>query len=69
MGKHKNEGDPALALAEECAEVVQVISKKVRFNGDWNEIPEGKTLSRLDELKAEMDDVWYQWNRFLKTQK
>jgi NTP pyrophosphatase (non-canonical NTP hydrolase) len=69
MGKHKNEGDPALALAEECAEVIQVISKKVRFNGDWNEIPEGKTLSRLDELKAEMDDVLYQWVRFLKTQK
>ena len=35
MGQFKNEGDAALALAEECAEVIQVITKMKRFNGSW----------------------------------
>ena len=65
MGKHKNEGDPALTLAEECAEVIQVITKKYRFGGDWNEIPPGKSQTRLEELKAEMADVMYAWERFI----
>jgi len=63
MGQFKNVGDPFLALAEECAEVIQVISKKYRFDGDWNEIPEGKSVSRLQELENEMGDLIYQWNR------
>lgn len=63
MGQFKNVGDPFLALAEECAEVIQVISKKYRFEGDWNEIPEGKKVSRLQELENEMGDLIYQWNR------
>jgi NTP pyrophosphatase (non-canonical NTP hydrolase) len=63
MGQFKNVGDPFSALAEECAEVIQVISKKYRFNGDWNEIPEGKSVSRLQELENEMNDLIYQWNR------
>lgn len=63
MGKFKDEGDPALALAEECAEVIQVITKLNRFKGHWNEIPPGKTKSRWMELCSEMDDVLYQWNR------
>lgn len=63
MGQFKNVGDPFLALAEECAEVIQVISKKYRFEGDWNEIPEGKKVSRLQELENEMNDLIYQWNR------
>ena len=66
MGQHKNEGDPALTLAEECAEVIQVIMKKLRFAGDWNEVPPGKTQTRWEELSSEMDDVLYQWER-LKT--
>jgi NTP pyrophosphatase (non-canonical NTP hydrolase) len=68
MGKYKNEGNAALALAEECAEVIQVITKKHRFNGNWNEIPVGKDKSRLEELTSEMDDVIYQWNRFKQEQ-
>lgn len=63
MGQFKNVGDPFLALAEECAEVIQVINKKYRFEGDWNEIPEGKKVSRLQELENEMNDLIYQWNR------
>lgn len=69
MGKHKNEGDPALTLAEECAEVIQVITKKYRFGGDWNEIPSRKSQTRLEELKAEMADVMYAWERFLNQKK
>lgn len=69
MGLFKDLGDPALALAEECAEVIQVINKKFRFNGDWNEIPEGKSQSRLEELKGEMEDLKYQYERFLNSLK
>lgn len=63
MGQFKDQGDPAFALSEECAEVIQVISKYYRFGTDWNEIPEGKTMSRWDMLKAEMEDLMYQWDR------
>ena len=63
MGQFKNEGDPALALAEECAEVIQVISKLFRFHGSWYDIPPGKTETRWDELKSEMDDLLFQWDR------
>ena len=65
MGQYKNEGDAALQLAEECSEVIQIITKKYRFDGDWNEIPPGKDKTRLEELKAEMADVMYAWERFL----
>lgn len=63
MGLHRNEGDAALTLAEECAEVIQVITKMKRFNGQWTEIPPGKSQTRLEELESEMDDLLYQWER------
>lgn len=63
MGQFKDSGNPFLALAEECAEVIQVISKKFRFDGSWDEIPEGKDISRLQQLQNEMNDLIYQWNR------
>ncbi len=63
MGKRKDEGIPAAALMEECAEVIQVIAKAYRFGGDWDEIPPTKTLTRWQELQAEMADVIYQWER------
>ena len=63
MGKFKNIGEPSLVLMEELAEAIQVIAKKHRFEGDWNQVPEGKELSRWQELEAEMEDVLYQWNR------
>ena len=63
MGQFKNQGDAALTLAEECAEVVQVIAKLKRFGGTWHEVPPGKDKSRIQMLKEEMDDVLYQWNR------
>lgn len=66
MGKHKDLGDPILALAEECAEVIQVITKKVRFNGDWDEIQPGTNKTRRELLTEEMDDVIYQWERVKK---
>lgn len=66
MGKFKEIGCPALALAEECAEVIQVINKKFRFDGDWNEIPEGKEKSRIQELNDEMEDLIFQYRRFMK---
>lgn len=63
MGLHKNEGSSAAALAEECGEVVQIISKFFRFDGKWNEIPPGKTESRWTQLEGEMSDLIYQWER------
>lgn len=66
MGKFKNEGDAALALAEECAEVIQVIAKMKRFGGEWYEVVPGKDKSRWQMLKDEMDDVMYQWDRLCK---
>ena len=70
MGKFKDQGDPVLALAEECAELIQVITKKYRFSGDslsaWNEIPTGKTESRAESLLSEIIDVQYQITRTLK---
>ncbi len=63
MGAFKNEGDAALALAEECAEVVQIISKLKRFDGDWDEVPPGKDKTRWEMLNEEMDDLMFQWER------
>jgi hypothetical protein len=63
MGQFKNEGDAALALAEECAEVIQVINKKFRFDGDWNEIQPGGNKTRKELLISEMGDIIYQFNR------
>jgi len=68
MGLHKDEGDPALALAEECAEVIQVITKAIRFGGNWNECRPGKTKTRMQELDDEMVDLIYQYQRFKKEQ-
>jgi NTP pyrophosphatase (non-canonical NTP hydrolase) len=65
MGKFKHIGDPFLTLAEEMAEAIQVIMKKYRFNGDWNEVPEGQSLSRIEQLNEEMKDVQFQWNRIV----
>ena len=63
MGKFKDVGEPSLVLMEECAEVIQVIAKMHRFQGSWDEIPEGKDKTRWEELQAEMADVFYQWFR------
>jgi hypothetical protein len=63
MGKYKDNGNAALALAEECAEVIQIITKMKRFNGSWNEIPPDKDKTRWEQLESEMEDLLYQWNR------
>jgi hypothetical protein len=68
MGKFKDHGNPALALVEECAEVIQVVNKLYRFNGNWDEIPDDNKLSRWDQLEMEIVDVFYQWER-LKAQR
>ena len=63
MGQFKDLGQPSLVLMEEMAEAIQVIAKKHRFEGNWNDTPEGKDKTRWQELKDEMDDVLYQWLR------
>lgn len=63
MGQHKDLGDSSIALMEEMAEAIQVIDKLYRFEGDWNEIPEGKDVSRWAMLCSEMEDVMYQFRR------
>lgn len=64
MGLFKDQGDPAQALAEECAEVIQLITKKHRFDQPWDSCrPEDRTITRFEQLEAEMDDLIYQWLR------
>lgn len=62
----KEEGDAALALAEECAEVIQIIAKLKRFGGNWDEIPPNKQKTRWEMLEEEMNDVLFQWERLKK---
>jgi NTP pyrophosphatase (non-canonical NTP hydrolase) len=61
MGEFKHKGDNLAALAEECAEVIQVISKCYRFGGSIHDVPPGKDKSRYDMLKEEMEDLLYHW--------
>jgi hypothetical protein len=63
MGKFKDVGDPAITLIEEMAEATQVISKKIRFESNWDEIPPGEQVSRWAMLCTEMEDVMYQFRR------
>lgn len=63
MAQFGNTGDPAAALMEECSEVLQVIAKKIRFNGDWDEVPPGKKETRWQQLCSEMDDLMFHWLR------
>ena len=63
MGKFKDVGKPSLVLMEEMAEAIQVIAKLHRFQGTWDEVPEGQDKTRWEMLQAEMNDVFYQWFR------
>lgn len=63
MAKYAGQGDTALTLAEECAEVIQIITKLKRFNGNWNEVPPGQTKTRWQMLEEEMNDVLLAWER------
>jgi hypothetical protein len=62
VAEYINQGDTALNLAEECAEVIQIITKMKRFDGDWDEIPPGKEKSRWEMLEEEMADVLSAWS-------
>jgi NTP pyrophosphatase (non-canonical NTP hydrolase) len=69
MGLHKHEGNAAAALAEECGEVIQIISKYYRFpSATWDEIPPGKSKTRWDQLEEEMNDLLFQWERLKNEQ-
>ena len=61
MAQYEGQGDAALNLAEECSEVIQVITKMKRFNGNWDEIPPGSKKTRWDMLELEMGDVIIAW--------
>ena len=63
MAEYKGQGDTALNLAEECAEVIQVIAKLKRFGGNWDEIPPGKIKTRWQELESEMQDLLFAWSK------
>lgn len=63
MAINKNQGDPAAALAEELAEAIQVIGKKLRFDASWHEVQPGKDKTRWELLKTEMKDVKHHWKR------
>lgn len=68
MGLYKNEGDAAAALAEECSEVIQIISKYYRFGGTWDDTPIGKSQTRWEQLEEEMYDLLFQWERLKNEQ-
>ena len=68
MAQYANQGDTALTLAEECAEVIQIITKMKRFNGDWNEVPPGKDKTRWQMLEEEMNDLLLAWDALKKEQ-
>lgn len=61
MAEYQGQGDAALTLAEECAEVIQIITKMKRFGGDWDEIPPGKEKTRWEMLLNEMNDIIQAW--------
>lgn len=66
MAQYKNQGDAQMNLLEELSEVMQVITKKVRFGGEWGEIPPGHTQTRLQSLKDEMEDVMLSYSRLME---
>jgi hypothetical protein len=66
MAQYKNIGDAQMNLLEELSEVMQVITKKVRFNGDWNEVPPGHTKTRFQSLQDEMQDVMLAYSRLME---
>jgi NTP pyrophosphatase (non-canonical NTP hydrolase) len=66
MAEYANQGNAEMNLVEELSEVIQVIAKKVRFNGDWHEVPPGHTKTRFQSLKNEMGDVLLAYSRLLK---
>jgi hypothetical protein len=61
MAEFANVGMAEAILMEEMAEAIQVIAKKVRFGGEWGEVPPGKTKTRWEQLEAEMQDVMLAW--------
>jgi|688.fasta_scaffold416322_1 hypothetical protein len=65
MAQYKNQGDAQMNLVEELSEVMQVITKKVRFNGEWSEVPPGHTKTRFQSLQDEMDDVITAYSRLI----
>lgn len=71
MGRFKDIGDPAMQLAEECAEVIQIISKVKRFDNPegWQFVNPETGKTRLQELQEEMGDVMYAFERFLNQNK
>ncbi len=62
MAQYQGQGDAAYTLMEEAAEVIQVIAKMKRFNGNWDEIPPGKDKTRWEMLVSEMNDLMLAWN-------
>lgn len=67
MAEYKGIGDAAMNVAEECAEVIQIISKVKRFDNPegWQFVNPETGKTRLQELQEEMGDVMYAFERFL----
>lgn len=66
MGQHKDKGLAALTLAEECAELIQVITKRERFAEPWDSVRPDSNMTRIQELQLEMADIVYQFNRLME---
>jgi len=66
MAEFANVGMAEAILMEEMGEVIQILAKKVRFDGKWDEVPPGKTKTRWEQLEAEMQDVLLAWKNLQK---
>jgi len=66
MAEFANVGMAEAILMEEMGEVIQILAKKVRFDGKWDEVPPGKTKTRWEQLEAEMQDVMLAWKNLQK---
>ncbi|PSR06645.1 MAG: hypothetical protein C7N14_08555 [Bacteroidetes bacterium] len=66
MEQLKDQGDPASALAEKCAEMIQIINRMKRFGRTWNETVPGHTKSSFLMFFDCMTDLKYQCKRLTK---
>lgn len=59
--KYENFGSPEIKLIEECSELIQALTKIIRFGltSVNPELPECEQVSNLVQAKAEIADVMF----------
>lgn len=54
--KYENIGSPEVRVMEECAELIQAITKSIRF-GWFSSHPDRPRQTNIDEVRYEIEDV------------